>query len=456
MRQRFLFTFIFAFIALNLSAQKWDWAIGTLKEAHYIDIALNQKGESITLFKDNDRTYHIEVHDSNGAFIREREFHYRDVYENAAYEIETDGAGIIYLLSRQTVADSKVKQQQKFMFDRHFYLAEQEELPEDEEEPSGNYIVLETFSPELKLLNTLYVLKIGDNGYSIDVCDMAVDAAGNVWFCGASGDEEYYFKEELIKPGTGGGAFVVSVPHDELKPGWIKVFVQAGSCCSYGIESYNIAVNKDGTCVITGAFSSDLELSDGTTFRYVKSGQLDGEMFMIAMDVNGIIKWSKRLGTPSLDKDVVALSNGNFVCAGYFTDAAKIGNQTLESGKTTGFFLMKIDANNGKYGQVYINDTSSIEQLYAGPKNDLYCTFQRGNSGTIFHVYHFNQKLVPDRLTQLHGWDPLVAIRDGVFVCAGTYGWNCSFGDQKPNRLYIGGASSDYGSFLAHCTLSEK
>lgn len=444
MSSRVFLPLVFFFCFSSASAQKWQWALPTAQNISYIDMTHNVQGDVITLEKDNDRSYYLRLYGADQNLRYSKEFYYPDAYSNCAYEVEPDREGNVYVLSRQTLPDIAPEN----------YRDEYE--PEDEEASSAasDYIVLEKFSPELELLQSVRLIRM-ESSYGVDVSELKVDAKGNIWCCGVTTDERYYFMDQTITPGTGGGAFLVHVPAARYADAWIKNFGSGGTCCTYTVDSYNLAVNADGICVMSGTFTGDLTLNDRVTFQYDTAQQFEGEMFLAAFNENGEMKWTKRMNAPSYDKDIVALANGSFVCAGFYVGATKIGTYRLAA-RDTGHFLMELAPSNGKIGKVYLNDSCAMENLIAGAGGSLYCTFQKGNSDIVHEVYQFNHQLRPKRLTRFTGNNPVITVVNGQFYCAGEYGWNCAFGDNKPNWLSIGGDSSSWGSFLAKCSLNEK
>jgi hypothetical protein len=429
-----------------LHAQKWQWVSPTPQDAEYIDIAACPDGDVVTLYEGSDNGYFLQIHDSSGRERNRTEFYFQNTYGNCLFEADVDREGNVYVISRQTLDETMISEAP--------YREESEDEDIDREVIAYSYIVMEKYSADMELISSQRLLKLSDNDYAIDVCEFVIDDAGHFWLSGVTDDSDYDFKEKTIHPGTGGGMFVMRLPSGEMKNAWIRSFAESGSCCTYGADSYHLAVNKDGMCIVSGTFRGDLKLSNGTVLRYVENKTFEGEMFVVAMNDKGDIKWSQQMDAPSYDRDVVALSDGTFVISGFFVEATKLSTYKLPAGKTNGFFLMKLNPANGKIRQVYLNDTSAISHLEAGTNNDFYCTFLRNNSGTVQEVYHFTHKLEAERLTRFTGHKPQVIVMHGELYCAGSYGWNAAFGDRKPNWLYIGGDSSSWGSFLAKCSLA--
>jgi hypothetical protein len=434
---RFLLILFLSFCSETLPAQTWSWATRTPEMREYVDIAVGARGEAVSIYDGHENTYHLEVHDSSGALINEKIFEYLEPYGNCAYGVETDAAGNIYVVSRQSFEEPLL---------RNEHALDPEGYEGDEEVPETTwhlYILIEKFSPELELLSTLRVLQLTHfANYSVQVRDFVVDDAGNCWLGGLTDDNKFSYKEQVINPGPVGCHFVMKVPAGLKEPEWIQTFIGTGP--EY-LHTFHLAVNKKGICVMTACYEKTMLVGKTTLTRARSESLLDGEMYITAFRADGTIAWVKSLQAASYDTDVVALSGGDFICSGYFDKAAQLGPVKLPAGKKTGSFVMRLDAKSGKMGTVYVNDTCVILGLEAGTNNDFYALFDHGGVSHVHYVFHFDKKLQAERFSYVTVHNPVTASNGGAYYLAGTWTWISRLGDP-PNAKYVKGDGSHTGA----------
>ncbi|HTF02463.1 MAG TPA: hypothetical protein VK826_00495 [Bacteroidia bacterium] len=438
---RFCLFLSICFFSSALSAQNWSWATRTPEMSDYIDVAVGPHGEAISIYEAYNNAWHLDVHDSSGALIREKEFYYLEPYGNCAFGVGTDATGNIYVVSRQSFEEP---------LERNEHALDPEGYDEEEDEERETtwhlYIVIEKFSPELELLGSLRVLQLTHfENYSIEVRDFVVDDAGNCWLGGFTDDNKFSYKEQVINPGPAGCHFVMKVGANMKEPAWINTFIGSGPAY---VLSFHLAVNKKGICVMTGAYAKTMQVGKTILTSQPIKSLLESEMYITAFRADGTIAWVKSLLVPSYDTDVVALSGGDFVCAGAFSDATQLGSVKLPAGKKYGSFVMSIDAKSGKMGKVYVNDTSMIIGLEAGLNNDFYCLFDLSGSSHVHYVFHFDKKMKGERFSYVTVHNPVTASNGGAYYLAGTWSWISRLGDP-PNAKYVKGDGphdgADYG-----------
>lgn len=437
---RLLFFFLL-FNAAALRAQQWNWANDVLSGYETIDVAAGLQKQSCVVTCNNIRDYTVTRFDAQGQPQAEHTYYFGQWYGDCVLFVRIDADANIWVLSRQMLDDSAPN-------DREYMYYSDEETQPERESDFQQYILLEKFTPEFRLLHSQKLIKCAGHEYSVEVNDLEMDAEGNIWF-GGNASDAFFFQEEVYTPGPNGGAFLVHVPSDKkFALPWVNLFVSNSNCCQGSIQSFHLAVNNTGTCVVTGVFENEAEFANGVVFKNAPSGKVFGEMFLAAFDRQGRMSWVKRLGAPSDDKDVIALSDGSFVCSGTFSGATRIGKFAVPGGKDYGNFVMRIDAKNGGFKQFYCQDTSSILHLFPGSNGDFYGMFLKGNSGQDFLFYHFDKKFKPEFRTRMYGIEPFCAASSGTLFVGGMWYWLCVIG-QGANHFFLGGEMSEQGSVLA-------
>jgi hypothetical protein len=427
------------------TAQQWQWAVHPVTGYEVVDVSVGTKKQSVVITTGADRSYVVTLIDSSGISQAAQVYYFGQWYGDRVLFSAIDADGCVWILSRQMLDDKAILREYQ---DEEGVGYREQESGDDAETDFHQYIVLEKFDPELRPISTQKLMRCSGGEYAMDVYDMEMDQQGNIWFCGEVTDT-VQFQERVYVPGVNGGAFLVRVPFNK-KSGlpWLSLFVKNSDCCQGSIQSFHLAVNGSGTCVISGSFTKEVEFENGTRFTKGPEGTVFGEMFLAAFSSAGKILWTKRIGAQSDDKDVIALSDGSFVCSGTFNEATKIDRFTVPGGKNYGNFVMRVDAKNGAFKQFYCQDTSSILHLFAGSNGGFYGMFCRGNSSQEFFIYHFDTKLKPELSTEIYGIDPFIGARNGTLVIGGMWNVICSVG-KHPHALFLGGNWSDSGSLVA-------
>jgi hypothetical protein len=457
MPRKIISLFILTFFCFtgNISAQKWPWVTKTTASS-YLDMAIGLHGEIFSLYEVNqvdysfEGGYYIGVTDANGNLNDSIEpVRVTDNIQSGAkaFQMEKDKFGNIYVIIRKEISNENLKEQD----DTDPSLGDDEETPvedkpattegDDEESIPSICIQIEEYSPSLELIKTLKLIKYNQI-YSIEINDFVIDNAGNFWLAGSTENEPYFFKDKEITP-KDGSDFVMKIDSTMKNIEWMKSFT--GDASKGSVTSLHLAVNKNGNCILSSSFSNKVEI-DQTIYTNETKGK--SKMYLVCLNGNGNVVWSTYMNAYSFDTDVAALSGGDFICAGMFSDSVSKGPLLVPHGKSYGMFVMTIDQKTGKEKNIFVNDTSTIQCLCPGLNNDFYCLFNFHNSAFQYTISHFDKKLQPKRISKLHCNDPCVtlygnALYGNALYFVGDWTGTGSFGD-KPNSKFLMG---DHGPF---------
>jgi len=166
-----------------------------------------------------------------------------------------------------------------------------------------------------------------DRGYGL-----ALDSEGNVfitgYFCGTAnfGDTVYVAQNYDI--------FVAKL---DSSGNWLWAKKAGGSNMDKG---YDIKVDSDGNCYVTGGFM-------GGWFGDTHLTALSVDVFITKLDPNGNFLWAKKGGGSSLDEgNGLALdASDNCYITGYFTRDATFGTTVLDNvNDSNDIFVVKLDS----------------------------------------------------------------------------------------------------------------
>lgn len=448
---RFLL-FVILLHAAPLCAQQWQWAVNPVRGYEVVDVSVGPQKQSVVITQVPERSYTLTLIDSTGQTQASQEYYFGQWYGDRVLFSQIDAQGNVWVLSRQMLDIHAQRANDAYPYDAYGEEMNQEPLQEPEYQ---QFIILEKYTSDLELTQSYRLIKCFGNEYRLDVDDMEMDAEGNIWLC-AEVSDTFQFQERTYVPGYNGGAFLLCFPGERTGNfPWLNFFVKNNDCCQGSVQSFHLAVNKSGTCVVSGSFTKELTFENGTRFTNGPDGIIMGEMFLAAFSSTGKMMWTKRIGTQSDDKDVIALSDGSFVCSGTFREATTIDKFTVPGGKNYGNFIMRVDEKNGAFRQFYCQDTSSMLHLFPGSNADFYAMFCKGNSSQDYLIYHFDQKLKPEFRTQIYGIDPCVGVCNGTLVVGGMWNWLCAIG-PRPYVFFLGGHQGDEGSVVARWDFEKR
>lgn len=238
-----------------------------------------------------------------------------------------------------------------------------------------------------------YVAKYSPNGDIIwiksfggwnreDARSIAVDAAGNVYFCGAFRGEAYFGKDTLH------GTDIDDVYVAKLDAAGNLVWVRAIG----GPEDdtvRGIAADADGNVYVTGGFKGTVSFGS----QSLTSVSVFRDMYIVKYNTGGGLVWAKQVSGEwdEIGWAVTTDNNGGLYVAGEFNYNASIHPLTLEGSGNVDAFVAKYDPATGdalwakKFGGNMIDKARGI----ASDGSKVYITGQYASS-----VIHGNDTLV--------------------------------------------------------------
>ena len=257
---------------------------------------------------------------------------------------------------------------------------------------SGNVFVVGTFDGTMDLAGCslaenvvsgpgLFVAKLdpmgvcqwskGASGVDIqDAKSLAVDSSGNILVTGAFSGMMSFAGCSLSTKAP--GMFVVKLaPMGECQ--WGRAAGDAGS--QYG---RGVAVDNAGNILVTGAFSSVMDL--GCKAPLLNAGPLG--LFVTKLDPVGGCQWIKGAGGSGSQygRGVAVDSTGNVLVTGSFSGLLSFGNGAIANAGHEDFFLVKFDAAGGLVWS----------QWGGGPSDDLGVGVAVDSAGNVLVTGGFN------------------------------------------------------------------
>jgi len=230
-----------------------------------------------------------------------------------------------------------------------------------------------------------------------------------------------------------------------------------------------IAVSKDGSFVITGAFADSATFGQGETHETTLTGQ-GSDVFIAKYDKDGRLIWAKQAGGPAEDvgESAHVLQDGSILMAGSISGAATFGkgetNETILGGN--GIFLAKYDSagnfiwargttGNGHawatidiFGDGYIAMAGSFSQdIVFGPGEANETTIDTGDvtvTNPYLAEFSSDGSLAWARHIHAGGGDEggsgasdIKFLPDGTSVVTGSFISGATFGDGEPNETHL-------------------
>jgi hypothetical protein len=214
------------------------------------------------------------------------------------------------------------------------------------------------------------------NDITVDSTSQQVYLAGNWHYY----SDNYWPELGIYGQGTAenGEAFVAAYDSSGAKLWARNIGAPGQSGGGYGVTewAYDVAVDNNGLYV-TGVFRSPTIWIDGTTDTLTNLDTSDyNDSFIVSYDVNGIYRWSRRIGGSDHDNigDVILDGLGNVYVAGSFRDTVNIGSMSFTSNGDYDAFIAKYDSNGNLIWAKSFGDSLSdqIISLEVDSENNLY------------------------------------------------------------------------------------
>lgn len=179
----------------------------------------------------------------------------------------------------------------------------------------------------------LWAQKAGGTG-SDDAWSIAVDNAGNVYLTGIFESTASFGTHSLVSAGD----YDIFVAKLDSDGNWLWVRSAGSSGEDHG---YDIAMNPDGGCYLTGYIYDTAVFGD---FEVSPYGYKD--IFVAKMSADGNWQWVNHTGGTNVDEGkALSIDNdGNIYLSGHFRNLAAFGEFSLESYGANDVFVAKLDS----------------------------------------------------------------------------------------------------------------
>lgn len=182
---------------------------------------------------------------------------------------------------------------------------------------------------------TLLWLKSGGSAAVEQANAIDVDASGNVFVVGISGDNTSFMGNSFPSLGAKDG-FLMKLDGDGN-----HVFTRTLGCFQDDNAS-DVAVDGEGNVYVTGNFNYMLQIGNATYYQEARGGD---DSFLVKFSNNGDVMWSMTNASSSHDygRRVACDAAGNVYIAGEFKGSMTFGSSSLQSPNDRNVYLAKFN-----------------------------------------------------------------------------------------------------------------